>query len=299
MVRCARRGACAETEMKRPYFSPLFLALFAPILCGQAPNAGEVEARKCEERIASVWRDVLGKYDGALAELQAGFQKAADLEGALAVRTEKQRLAAEGVLEEKYLVAEPKSLRTLQTQTIARMQELTVQIVNETVPKLIEFKKSLTVAGKLDEALAVRESIEKLQNGYVPVIRADAGKVVSAETILGAYAADRGRADKIYKGQKIVVRGVVGGFRADPADAKQYLVYLTGGSAGGWMQCAFVANDFQIREEKQFNNTFLLITGKGKDSATLRIQKGAAADIRGVCDGMDEMVRLVKCDPGN
>src|SRR5437667_142068 len=82
----------------------------------------------------------------------------------------------------------------------------------------------------LDEALAVRESIEKLQNGYVPVIRADAGKVVAAETLLNAYAADRGRADKIYKGQRITVRGVVGGFRPDPANAKLYLVYLTGGS---------------------------------------------------------------------
>ena len=282
--------------MKRPSFPAIFIALHAATLCGQTPSPGEVEARKCEERIAVVWRDVLGKYDDGLSELQAGFQKAADLEGALAVRTEKRRLAEEGALTEKHLVTEPKTLRALQTQTMAKMQELTVQIVSETVPKLLEYKKSLTVAGKLDEALAVRESIEKLQNGYVPVIRADAGKVVAAETLLGAYAADRGRADKIYKGQRIVVRGVVGGFRADPADAKQYLVWLTAG--GGWLQCAFAANDFQIREEKQFNSTILVITGKGREPATLRIQKGVAADIRGICDGMDEMVRLVKCDAG-
>lgn len=284
--------------MKRPSLFSIAVALLVAPLRAQTPTPGEAEAQKCEERIAGVWRDVLGKYDDALAELQTGFQKAADLESAVAVRTEKRRLAEEGALTEKHLVAEPKSLRTLQTQTIARMQELTVQIVSETVPKLIEYKKSLTVAGKLDEALAVREAIEKLQNGYVPVIRADAGKIVAAETILNSYAADRGRADKIYKGQRIVVRGVVGGFRADPADAKQYLVYLTGGAGGGWLQCAFVAGDFQIREEKQFNNTVLLITGRGKDPATLRIQKGVAAEIRGVCDGMDEMVRLVKCDAG-
>ena len=283
--------------MKRPSLFPIVIALLIVPLLGQTPNPGEVEAQKCEERIAGVWRDVLGKYDDALAELQAGFQKSADLEGALAVRTEKRRLAEEGALTEKHLVAEPKTLRALQTQTIARMQELTAQLVSETVPKLIEYKKSLTVAGKLDEALAVRAAIEKLQNGYVPVTRADAGKVVAAETILSAYAADRARADKIYKGQRIVVRGVVGGFRADPADAKQYLVYLTSGS-GGWLQCAFAAGDFVIREEKQFNNTILVISGKGKDAATLRIQKGIAADIRGVCDGMDEMVRLVKCDAG-
>ena len=284
--------------MKRPAaLAGGFALLIAPLGIA-APTPAEVEAQKCEERIAGVWRDVLGKYDSALAELQAGLQKGADLEGALAVRAEKQRLATEAALTEVNLATEPKSLRALQAQTIAKMQELTSQLVNDTVPKLIDYKKSLTVAGRLDEALAVRALIEKLQSGYLPVTRADAGAVVSAETILSAYAADRGRADKIYKGQRIVVRGVIGGFRADPADAKQYVVYLTGGASGGLVACAFAANDFQIREEKQFNNTILIITGKGKDPATLRLQKGAAAEIRGTCDGMDEMVRLVKCDAG-
>ena len=217
--------------MKLPAAFTAALALLVVPMRAAAPTPAEVEVQKCEERIAGVWRDVLGKYDVALAELLAGFQKAADLEGAVAARAEKQRLATEAALTEKDLVIEPKALRALQTQTMAKKQELTTQLVNETLPKLIDYKKSLTVAGKLDEALAVRETIEKLQNGYLPVTRAEPGAVVSAEAILAAYAADRGRADKIYKGQRIVVRGVVGGFHADPADAKQYLVYFTGGQS--------------------------------------------------------------------
>ncbi len=284
--------------MKRLLSPPLTLALMIATVCAQTPNAGEAEVQKCEDRIANVWRDALGKYDDALTDLQLGFQKAADLESALAVRTEKARLAADSTLAEKNVVPEPKSLRTLQTQTIARMQEFTSQIVNETLPKLIDYKKALTVAGKLDEALAVRSAIERLQNGYVPVVRVDQKSVVPVETILTAYAADRTRADKIYKGQRIVVRGVVGGFRADPADAKQYLVYLTSAS-GGWLQCSFTAADFQMREEKQFNNTIVIITGKGKDAGTVRVQKGATVEVRGTCEGMDEMVRLVKSDPVN
>lgn len=284
--------------MKHAPILYIAIAMLTAPLRAQTPNAGEVEAQKCEERIAGVWRDVLGKYDDALTELQAGFQKAADLESALAVRAEKARLTADGLLTEKHLVAEPKSLRTLQSTTIARMQELTSQLVNDTVPKLIEYKKSLTVAGKLDEALAVRSAIEKLQNGYVPVTRVDLKSAVAAETLLNAYAADRARADKIYKGQRIIVRGVVGGYRQDPADAKQYLVYLTGGTSGGWLQCAFHAGDVQVREEKQFNNTVLAITGKGKDAATLRLQKGVLVEIRGTCEGMDELVRMAKCDLG-
>jgi hypothetical protein len=281
--------------MIRILILPAALAvLFAARLFAQ--NAGEAEAQKCEERIAAAVRDVLAKYDDSLTELQTGFQKAADLEGALAVRAEKQRVAQEGALTDKHLVAEPKSLRTLQSQVIARMQELTQQLVNDTVPKLVEYKKSLTIAGKLDDAVAVRTAIERLQNGYVPAVRAAPRTIVPAETLLGAYASDRTRADKIYKGQRIIVRGVVGGFRPDPADAKQYLLYLTGGNSGAWLQCAFSTNDFQFREEKQFNNTILAITGRGKDATTVRFQKGSNTDVSGVCDGLDELVRLSKCE---
>jgi len=53
----------------------------------QAVSVGEGEAKKCEERIAAVQRDVLNKYEDSLAELQATFQTAADLkEEKLSVR---------------------------------------------------------------------------------------------------------------------------------------------------------------------------------------------------------------------
>ena len=163
-------------------------------------NLGESEALKCEEKIASIRRDVLGKYEDQLGDLQNTLQKAADLEGALTVRDERGRLAQEHTLSERNYVAEPKALRTLQTQQVTKMQELVAQVVQDTLPKLIELKKSFTVAGKLDEAVAVRTAIEKLQNSHVPVARADAGSVVPAETLLLAYAGDRSRADKTYKG---------------------------------------------------------------------------------------------------
>lgn len=287
------------------------MRLTSPLICfgwlllclplhGQNASVGEAEAQKCEERIAATQRDTLAKYEEALNELQLSFQKSADLEGALAVRAEKQRLAKDGFLTEKDLAGEPKSLRALQSQTLAKMQELSAQLVNETLPRLIELKKQLTVAGRLDEALTVRSAIERLQNGFVPVNRPTPGAAVPAETLLSAYGADKARADKTYKGQKLVVRGVLGGFRQDPADAKYFLVYLTGGGAGGggatWVQCAFANADYQFREEKQFNNTILVITSRGRDATSVRLQKGAAAEIRGVCDGMDEVVRLSKSE---
>jgi hypothetical protein len=179
-------------------------------------NLGEAEAQKVEEKIAMVRRDILGKYETSLGELQNQFQKGADLEGALAARAERSRVQAEQALSEKDLVHEPKALRSLQATTVSRMQDLVAGVVSEAVPRLIEYKKQLTVDGKLDEALAVKQAIERLQNANVPVTRTEPGAMVPAETVLQAYSADRSRADKTYRGVRFLVRGVICGYRIDP-----------------------------------------------------------------------------------
>jgi hypothetical protein len=293
--------------MKSSLFLPLCCALALSVcstLAAQTPpanpvnpaNLGESEVLKCEEKIASVRRDVLGKYEDALGELQLSLQKAADLEGALAVRAERSRLAQEHTLFERNYVTEPKALRAVQSQYVAKMQELVSQIVADALPKLVELKKSMTMAGKLDEALAVRTAIEKLQNSNVPVAKPDAGSVVPAETLLLAYASDRVRADKTYKAQRIIVRGTIGGYRQDPADTRFFHVYLTGGNSGTWVQCAFSAADFRFREEKSAFGAMTLIVTTKDGEPVARIQKGQNMDIRGVCEGMDEVVRLGRCD---
>lgn len=288
--------------MKFPLFPVLVLtllsmagaaALAAP---AAAPNAGESEGMKCEERIASVQRDVLGKYDLALQDLQNTLQKAADLEGALAVRAERQRLSQENILTSGQYVNDPKALRTLQTTTVAKLQELVSQLVDETVPKLTEFKKALTVAGRLDEAVAVRAVIERLQGNFLPTGPPPAGAVLQADTVLRAYAADRARADGVYKSQKVTVHGTVAGYRADP-DGKHYLLYLGGTNpSGGVIQCSFQTSDFHFREETQFGNTLLVATWGPKDTISIRLQRGTAVDIAGQGGGWDETVRLNKCE---
>ncbi len=278
-------------------FSALLVCFLgsASLLQAQSAAAGDAEAQKCSDRIVAVRRDAVGKYADALTELQTALQKSADLEGALAVRAERERVAAEPNLSEKNYVAEPKALRALQVQTAGRLQDLLTQLVSETVPKLIELKRQLTVAGKLDDAVAVRTAIENLQNSYLPAVRVENGTIVGADTLLTAYTADRTRADRIYKGQKIVVRGVVGGFRSDPNDAKNYHVFITGGNSGSWLQCTFSGSDHKFREEKGGYNVQILVV-TAKDGEAARIQKGSALDVRGTCDGWEESVRLSRCD---
>ena len=278
----------------------LHLAAVSSIMAQPASTPGlpvaEAEASRCEDRIASVKREILGKYADALAELQVQFQKAADLDGALATRAERERLAKEPQLSEAQFVAEPKGLRAVQQQHVAKMRELIGALVGESVPKLLELKRQLTVAGRLDEAIAVRSAIERLQNDHLPIAKPDADTIVPANDLLTAYAADRARADKTYKGQRIIVRGIVGGFRPDPTDPNNHhLVYLTRGTGAGWVQCAFNSGDVRCREEKQFNNTFLVISNKSGDTVA-RLQIGQSADIRGTCEGFEEIVRLSKCE---
>jgi hypothetical protein len=272
-----------------------FLCLSTISLTAQTVNIADAEVQKCQEKIASVKRDVFGKYDDLLGELQLTLQKAADLEGALAVRAERARLKMEQSLNDGDLVDEPKTLRALQVQYIAKEQDLVGQLVRETLPKLIEYKKSLTVAGKLDEALAARTAIESLQNN-IPVVKPQAGTIVPAESLILAYSGDRPRADLTYKGQKVTIHGVIGGYRQDPADAKSFLIYLTGGQAGGWVQCSFSSPEYRFREETpSFGAPSLVITSRNSESS-VKVQKGQAMDIRGTCQGLDEVVRLTRCD---
>jgi hypothetical protein len=266
----------------------------APATVAAAVNIGEVETQRAEEKIATVRRDVLSKYETSLGELQFQFQKAADLDGALAVRAERERIHTEQVLSEKNFVSEPKSLRTLQQTTLTRMQDLVSGVVAEALPKLVEHKKQLTIEGRLDDAVAVKQAIERLQNANVPIVRAEAGSFVPAETILRAYSADRARADKTYKGVRIAVRGIVTGYRIDPDNAKSLLVYLATANSTGWVQCAFNLGQWHYREDRSTAAVTLVL--QPKDGSEVRMAKGTQVDILGDCTGWDEMVKLAKCD---
>lgn len=267
-----------------------------PTQTAVAPELGAAEVKRCEDKIATARRDIFGRYDSALADLQTALQKAADLEGALAVRAERQRIAQEGQLAEPNFVAEPKALRALQVQYATKAQDLVTQLVGESVPRLTELKKQLTVAGRLDEAVSVRSSIERLQNSFTAVIHPDPNLAVPVETLQRAYAADRARADATYKDQKMLVRGAVVGFRADPNDRKQYLIYLApANNSTSWIECAFPTRDYTFREDKQFNVTSLLVASKEPDVAPLRLLRGTTLEVTGTCTGLDEVVKLQHC----
>ena len=111
-------------------------------------SLGESEAHKIEDKIANVRRDLLSKYEMQLGELQLQLQKVADLEGAVTVRDERTRVHSEQALSIANFASEPKSLRSLQQTTLNKMNDLVSGTVAESLPKLVELKKQLTVDGK-------------------------------------------------------------------------------------------------------------------------------------------------------
>lgn len=278
--------------------TPRFLlpALLLSLATSRAQTAasGDAEAAKCRDRIAAVRRDVLGKYEDQLSELQVQFQKAADLESALTVRAEKQRIHTEPTLSEANFATEPRALRSLQQQTSAKLDELIAGVVGETIPRLVELKKALTVAGQLDDALKVRILIEGLQNDHVPLTRPAKGEIVPADTLVTAYAADRTRADKAYKDAQLTVRGTLVTYRIDPNDSRKATVYLGHAGGTGWVACVF-DNGIRFREEKSFNTVALAVLSSA-GSAVARWQTGQTVEIQGTCVGFEDVVRLAKCE---
>jgi hypothetical protein len=281
--------------MKRIFLSLVCLWLGQYASSAQTVAAAEAETAKCLDRIASVQREILGKYEDQLAILQEQFQKAADLDNALVIRNERQRLRTDGKLLEKDFVNEPRALRTIQSQSASKLAELMAALVNETVPRLVEVKKALTIAGRLDDAVAVRSLIEKLQNDHLPLARPSSAEIIPVETLLVAYAADRARADKVYKGAQLTVRGTIGAFRPDQADARNYVVYLNRGTTGGWVGCIFNTGTYRFREDKQFNSQWLIVMDRSGE-VRARLQVGQSIDVQGVCEGFEDVARLAKCE---
>ena len=246
-----------------------------------------MEVTNLEKLIRDVRSDVVSKYEAGLSELQVGYQKAADLEGALAVRRERARLQEERALAESNLVEEPKQLRAFQDQYLQNQQRLVVQAVNNALPRMVELKRALTVGGKLDDAVRVRDEIRRIQQAYLPEMRSGEGEVVTAEEVAGAYAANAERADTAYRGRKLLVRGRVVSFRDGKEGGKASLV-LAGGE-GRFVEVGLVEGT-RVRAETAGVAGGIAVTVP--DGAVLRLGKGQVVEVRGRCEGLDGVVRL-------
>ena len=260
-------------------------------------DAVQAEVERCERRIREVRVEIGNRYEKRLLELRSVFQKAADLESALLVRNEERRLGAEVELplDSRHLLEEPRLLREAQLELLAKQTEMVTQIVQDVVPRLVEMKKALTVGGKLDEALEVRNSIQRLQDAGAPAQRLTGGAQVTADEVSMAYQSAKERADKIYKGVKLSLRGRVAGVRPDAKDPSNGVLVLFGGTDGSLVDCAFQSPEFRVREERSAQNVFYVVAHVNGDVPALRVQRGVVVEIQGRCEGFEGGLRFANC----
>ncbi|MEI6712971.1 MAG: hypothetical protein WCO60_04420 [Verrucomicrobiota bacterium] len=259
------------------------------------PEIVKSELERCQRRLREVRVEMMNRYESELPKLRVKFQKAADLESSLLIRAEEQRMASDRTLDASNLVDDPRSLRELQDSIIQKQTELIAQVVADSVPKLVELKKGLTVAGRLDEAVEVRAAIMEIQGTGTPAQRMPSGTQVSVEDVYQAYQTSRERADKMYKGVKVLLSGRVMGVRPDPRDSNNIVLVLFGGSEGALVDCAFAINDYRLREERSGGNVFFVLNSLSANQPPVKIQRGMNVEFMGKCDGWDGAVRFSGC----
>ncbi len=287
-------------RLKRTVLRCLFACFFVAVtgscwaqVSSQEAMRGEVE--KSERQIREVRIEIGNRYEKKLAELRSVYQKAADLENALAVRAEEQRVAMEPnrPLEGRHLAEEPRLLREAQAELLSKQAEMISQIVQSIVPKLVELKKTLTVAGKLDEAVEFRSTIERFQDAMSPAQKLSNNSLVTAEEVFQAFQSSRERAEKMYRGPRLNLRGKVMGVRPDPKDPSAFTLVLFGGMEGAFVDCAFVSPEYRVREERVGQNLFFVVSKNNAE--VLRSQRGLVVEVLGKCEGAEGAVRFGGC----
>lgn len=257
------------------------------------------EIEKSERQIREVRVEIGNRYEKKLSDLRMVYQKGADLENALAVRAEEQRVETEPnrPLESRHLVDEPFLLREAQTELLAKQTEMISLIVQSIIPKLVDVKKSLTVAGKLDEAVEIRNTIQHFQEAISPAQRLANNSSVTAEEVFQAYQSSRERAEKMYRGPRLNIRGKVVGVRPDPKDPSVLTLVLYGGTEGALVDCVFATQEYRVREERLGQNVFFVVARNNAEQGApvLRAQRGTVVELFGKCEGVDGSVRFGGC----
>jgi hypothetical protein len=253
---------------------------------GTLPEVARAEVDRCERRVREVKTEIVHKYETELAKLRQAYQKAADLEGALLIRDEERRVGADQGLESGHLRGDSKVLRELQEGLLLRQGELVSQVVSESLPRLVEIKRQLTMVGRLDEAVEVRGALARLQKLLGPANRASDGSTVSAEELAQVYLVDRERADKIYRGVRLSLGGRVVGIRADALGSSVLL--LSGGTEGSVVECSFLGNEYRWVQETQGNSVWVGLQAVGTKALLWKGARGTALELQGRCEGWGE-----------
>jgi len=144
---------------------------------------------KCEWQYKEGVGDWPASYAKAIATLQAKMQRAGNLDGWSATNKELTRFKEESRITDDIIEKSPAMIRGIQRDYKNRRESYDVDrcksiisLKDKYVARLSSLQKSLTRAGKIDEAFSVRSEIERVRKSEV---------VTAAEFMLADYEAAR------------------------------------------------------------------------------------------------------------
>ena len=133
---------------------------------GKARTAYERARETILTRAAAQEKAIPEQYRAALERLRGAMQKAGDLEGWTAVDAEIKRFSAEGEVAGSARADWPEVLVALHSRSAEMLAEVPiernrhiVELTNRYLEGLERLKRDLTRAGKIDQAVAVKEEI--------------------------------------------------------------------------------------------------------------------------------------------
>ena len=110
------------------------------------------------------------KYLGALDAMQAKFQKAADLDAVVAIRDERTRFEKSGSLRKDHLSKTNRTLHGFQAKALTAFSRMNTAKDNALRSQRARYEQALnqsiielTKAGQLEEALALRDELKKIE----------------------------------------------------------------------------------------------------------------------------------------
>jgi serine/threonine protein kinase len=201
----------------------------------------EVQFRNAFEREvtqvhANAMKDLDARYAGALERALSGATSSSDLQAAVALRDEKQRLASNQPMPSTDATNAPKALKDLRQIYRTTSAEIETKrntdsgvLYDKYLGVLTAYQDELTKAGRLDGALEVSNRIKDLQSSNV-------NRVASAPSAAPTNLGPAGALEKFLTGTKWQWRGVQGDERVELEPTGRVIAksWANGGLTIGW-----------------------------------------------------------------
>jgi hypothetical protein len=121
----------------------------------------------CEEAIRQKRVALQAKYVGELEALEKSFQAKGALEDLFATKGERDRFLNTPLLAEENFVETPDALQELQQKYLELQQNVTASVAQEFVARLEQQKQTLTIEGRLEEAVIAKNNAENISQRFL------------------------------------------------------------------------------------------------------------------------------------